>query len=605
MSDPTNRHPGAEAPAPEPGAVPRPGSGTDPRRGAPAPRLKEHAPWLLLVAAAALLLVAWNAWWIVENRRGYPFTIDEAGYIAIGMFDHLGLRDGGLHGWWEAIQTQVPQAPLLPALTSVTLIFKYATLNAFGVLIGCMVVLAFATYGTAARLAGPRLGALAAVVVVTLPGTIVFTREYVFTMGVAAFLSCATYGLLRSDGLRSYRWSLACGVSIGLMLLSRSMTIAFVPGLILAAVIAALARGRLWGEGEMRRRAVGLGLLSASGLAVTASWYWRNYKPVYEYLTSFGYGSQSAYYGPEHSWLSWDRWHEVASRMAQIDLLAPLAAAVLLGLLVVAVVAFRRVRAAPDRPAALTALVGSDAFSVAFVFVCCYVALSSTRNVGEGFTLPVVALLPPLAVISLRHLSRRVVVPALLFIAAATTLNVLSNSGISESLARARSVEVPGFGTVDWTNGVPHAVGAIRAQLPGPESHFGHSDHEWSVAGNELAGYVQRVTQAGAHEPLVFGSRNEALNTSTLALDGLADFRRPFTLWQLEPEPDTPASYARQLRGSGGGILVTMSSEVGDYAPLVTQAYVEAGARRLGFHATRTTRLPDGRLMRVWLAPPK
>lgn len=556
-----------------------------------------------MVVVAALVLAAWNAWWVVEYRRGYPFTIDEAGYIALGLFDHLGFQNGGLHGWWEAIQTQVPQAPLLPALTSATLIVKSGTLNAFGVLIACMVVLTLAAYGIAARLSGPRLGALAAIIVATLPGTIIFTREYVFAMGAAAFLSCAVYALLRSDGLRSHRWSLACGVAIGLMLLSRSMTIAFVPALILAAIVAAVVRGRLQGEGEIGRRAVGLGLLLISGFAVAASWYWRNFTPVYEYLTSFGYGSQSAYYGPEHSWLSWDRWHEVASRMVQIDLLVPLAALIFVALVALVVAVVRRIRTAPDRWAAVVTLMGTDAFSVALVFAGCYLALTSSRNVGEGFTIPVVALLPPLAVMPLRNRGRRVLVPVLVLVTAATALNVLSNSNISDSLAKIRSVSVPGFGTLAWVNGVPHAVSAMRSQLPGPESHFDAADHEWQVAGNELAGYVQQVTLEGGHEPLAFGSRNQALNTSTLALNGLADFNRPFTLWQLQPEPDTRASYVRQLKESGAGILVTMSSEAGDYVPVVTQSYVEAAARNLGFHVGRTSKLPDGRLMRVWLAP--
>jgi hypothetical protein len=577
---------------------------TNAGRGGRLRRFGADHTWLLVVAVVVLLLAAWNVWWVARYRQGYPFTIDEAGYIAIGIVDHIGLQTGGLHGWWEAIQNQVPQAPLLPALTSFTLIFKSGTLNAFGVLIACMMLLAFAAYGIGSRLAGPRLGALAAVVVATLPGTIVFTREYVFAMGVAAFLSCAVFSLLRSDGLRSYRWSLACGVSIGLMLLSRSMTIAFVPGLLLAGVVVALVRGWLQGEGDIRRRAISLGIIVVSGFGLAATWYVRNFTPVYEYLTSFGYGSQSTYYGAEHSWLSWGRWHQVASRMVQIDLLVPLGVAIFLGLVVMAVVVVRRVVDAPDRRSELTTLAGTDAFSVALVFACCYLALTSSRNVGEGFTIPVVALLPPLAVMSLRHLNRRVVAPALAVVAAATVLNLLSNSNVSDSLAKTRSVHVPAFGTLAWVNGVPHAVSAMRAQLPGPESRFDAVDHEWEVAGNELAGYVQKVVSEGAaHEPVAFGSRNEALNTSTLLLDGLADFDRPYTLWQLEPEPDTPASYVRQLEESGAGILVTMSSEEGDYVPVVTQAYVEAAARRLGFRITRRSQMPDGRQMRVWLAP--
>lgn len=568
-------------------------------------RLKGHAPWIAVVAITVVALMVWNIWWVAENRHGYLFTIDEAGYMSIGLTDHLGFQNGGLQGWWEAIEHEVPQAPLLPALTSVTLIFKDTILNAFGVLIAFMALLAFASYGIAARLAGPRLGALAAIIAATLPGTIIFTREYVFAMGVAALLSCSVYALLRSDGLRSRRWSLACGIAIGLMLLARTMTVAFVPGLILTAVIAAFVRGHLRGEGEMGRRAVGLGLLIVSGFAVAATWYWRNITPVYDYLTSYGYGSQSAYYGADHPLLSWDRWRDVAVRMVQVDLLLPMAVALLLGLIVLAVVAVGRVRSAPDRKAELTRLAASDTFSVAFVLLYCYLVLTSSRNGGEGFTIPVAALLPPLAVVSLRYLSRPVVTASVTFLAAVTLLNVLSNSNVSNSLAKMRTVSVPAFGSLPWINGVPHAVSAMRTQLPGPESYFSTADHEWEVAGNELAGFVLEATSKGAHEPIGFASRNYALNTSTLALDGLADFDHPFYLFQLNPEPDTVASYARQLREANIGVLITMSSEEGDYPPLVTQAYAETAARQAGYSVAEKKTLPDGRLMRVWIAPPE
>ncbi|MCW2987507.1 MAG: hypothetical protein JWM24_445, partial [Solirubrobacterales bacterium] len=78
----------------------------------------ERLRWALVVAAAGLLLVAFDAWWIATYRHGYPLNIDEAAYTTIGLSDYLGLRGGGLHGWWEAFQNQTPNAPLVPALAS-------------------------------------------------------------------------------------------------------------------------------------------------------------------------------------------------------------------------------------------------------------------------------------------------------------------------------------------------------------------------------------------------------------------------------------------------------------------------------------------------------
>jgi hypothetical protein len=572
--------------------------------------VKKHTPWIVFVAIGVLILVAVDTWWIATYRHGYPLTIDEAGYISIGLIDHFGLQTGGLHGWWEAIQTQIPQAPLVPALTSLVLNVKPGVLEAFEVLTAFVVLLVFAAYGIGARLAGPRLGALAALIVACAPGTFLFAREYVFALPAAALLSCAVYALLCSDGLRSRRWALACGVTIGLMLLTRSMAIGYVPGVLVAAVVGIWIRGWLapGGRQQIGRRLVNLALLVIASVAVAATWYARNFKPVYEYLTGFGYGANSAYYGPNHSLLSWDRWRDVATRIAYNDLLLPLSVLLLLGIATVVVVAARRVYGAQDRRPVLLSLAGSDAFSVAIVFICGYLALTSTRNGGEGFTFPIMVLLPPLAVVSLRHLSRNVIVPALAVLALVMGLNIISSTNLSDTLARTRVVSVPGFGSLPWINGTPQAVGAIRAQVPGPYSHFDASDRGWPEADEALAKLVVESSEKGiAHEPVAFASRNRALNTSTLQLAGLLSLHRSFFLVQLSAEPaDTVASYVHQLSSPEfglPGVLITMSSSANDSAPVVNQRYAEAAARKTGFHKIKTMHLPDGRLMRVWGRP--
>jgi hypothetical protein len=569
--------------------------------------LDSRTRWLLVVAAALVAIVAMDVWWVATYRHNQPLTIDEAGYIAFALMDHFALQGGGLHALWETVNSQAPYAPLVPAVTSLAYVFKTGVLEAFGVLIGFLVLLTFASYGIGERLAGPRLGALSALLVATMPGTFLFVREYVFALPAAALLSCAVYALLRSDGLRSRRWAIACGVALGLMLLARTMTIAFVPGVFAAGIVGILVRGKYADNpaGQLGRRFLNLGLVAVAGFAVAAPWYIHNFKPVFDYLTSFGYGAQSAYYGPNHSLLSWARWHDVANRMTLTDLLVPLAALILLALLVVAAVAIRRVARAEDRRAAAIALAGSDTFSVAVVVVCCYVALTSSRNGGEGFTIPVAVLLPPLAVIALRHLRTAVVVSSLIVLGLVVGLNIAANTDLSESLAKRRFVSVPAFGSLPWINGTPQVVGAIREQDPGPSTRFVDSDRGWQEANSDLASYVLHLSEEGARMPVAFASRNRALNTSTLLLAGMLDHRTSIWLAQLIAEPnDTIATYKRELASpefGTPGILVTMSSNVEDIEPLVTQSYAETAARRLGFHQVRTMTLPDGRLLRVWV----
>src|SRR5665811_2257809 len=124
----------------------------------------ERARWALIVADGRFVLAAIHAGWIARCRHGYPLEGDEAGYLGGGVTDYIGFQTDGLSGWWDAFQSQTPNAPLVPALTSVLLLVKPGVLEGFGVLIGFLVLLVLATYAVGERLASPRLGALAALV---------------------------------------------------------------------------------------------------------------------------------------------------------------------------------------------------------------------------------------------------------------------------------------------------------------------------------------------------------------------------------------------------------------------------------------------------------
>lgn len=561
----------------------------------------ERARWALVVAIGALALVAVNLWWVAEYRHDYPFNVDEAGYTAIGLVDYFGLRGDGLGGWWDAVQSQAPVAPLVPAVTSLVLVVNAGVLQGFATLIGFLVLLVFATYGIGERLAGPRLGALAALAVGTSFGAFTFVREYIFALPVAALLACAVYALLRSDGLQRRRWAIACGVALGLMVLARTMAVAFVPGVLAAGLLTIVARERT----DLWNRLLNLCLTFLAGAAVAATWYVRNWDPVYEYLTDFGYGAQSNYYGAETSVFSWERWSTVAERVVSDDLLVPFAALIFVGLLALACVAVRRVREAEDRRSALLALAGSDAVAVGVVFAAGYVALTSSQNGGNGFTFPLAMLLPPLAVLALRRFPVATI-PATVAVALIALLNLAATSTLWDGLAEPRRVEVPGFGELPWVNGTPHAVAAIRVQVPGPDARFVERDHGWTEADRDLAALLLGLRGPDDTPPVTaFASRNRAISSNSVQLAALAEFQRGIPFAQLNAEPrDAVEVYLEQLRGPELGeptVLITMDRNSEDFPPLVTQAYAEAAARRVGFRQVRETTLPDGRRMRVWV----
>jgi hypothetical protein len=398
------------------------------------------------------------------------------------------------------------------------------------------------------------------------------------------------------------RWAIACGVALGLMLLARTMTVAFVPGVLIAAVVALLARER-----SLPRDFLNLALLIASGGAVAATWYVRNLQPVLDYLTGFGYGAQAHLYG-EDSLLSWGRLRGVAEKIAADDLLLPLALLVLVGLVALAAAAIRLVADADDRRSALSRLARSDALGVAVVFACGYAALTSSRNGGEGFTFPLAMLLPPLAVVALRR-HRAATVPVVALVAVIAGFNVLASSTIWDGLSRDRLVSIPGFEPLPWLGSRPRSVSAVRDQVPGPQTRFVDRDRGWTQADEALARFlVEGLGTPTATPVTAFASRNHVLNTNTVSLAGLLLYHRGLALTQLTAEDgDTVAAYRRQLTDPQFGsptALVTMDRNTDDFPPLVSQKRVEIAARKLGFRRVRTMALPDGRELRVWAQLP-
>lgn len=547
---------------------------------------------------------ALDVWWANHYRAGYPFDIDEAGYTTFGFADYYALHYQGLSGWWEAIQHQPTFAPLLPALTSLTLHFDLNVLNGFVVLAFFAVVLVLASYVLANRLVGPRLAAFAAFVTATLPGTIAFSREYIFALPTATFLLIAVYTIIRSDGLRKWSWAVGCGVAIGLMMLSRTMAITYVPGILLAGVLPMFLRE---GGVSLGRRFVNLALLALAAVLVATTWYARNVGSVVDYLTSYGYGHQSQFYGAQHALLSWGRFRSVSEHMISEDLFLPLAAIGLIALIALGVAAALRLRPEEGRKEALRRIASGDAFGVCVVFIIGYGALMSSRNGGDGFTIPLTVLLPAIGVVALRRFPRATV-PAVAIVGVVAIFNVVSTASIWKWAAHGRYTSVPLLAEdLPITKGVPKAVFASRLQFPGSEYMFQRRDGLWLRADRRLSEIIAGLYGPDGEAPVVaFASRNRMLNSNTMQMASVQMYQRGVPLEQLEIEEEdenTVAHYREVLEGSEEAAptaLVTMSDEENDFDIAIEQKKAEAAARQVGFHRFASMNLPDGRTLWVW-----
>jgi 4-amino-4-deoxy-L-arabinose transferase-like glycosyltransferase len=560
----------------------------------------ERARWAFVVAGALVGLVAIQLAWLIANRRGYPLSIDEAGYIAIALKDHSALANDGVGGFWNAIEAQAPHAPLVPALTALLYTVHTGILISFGVVLGFLVLLVGAVYGIAERLASPRAAALAAAVTATLPGALEFSRVYIFALPTAALLTSAVYAVLRSDGLRSTRWSVTAGVAMGLMLLTRTMAVAFLPGLALATAVAVVGRDR----GDRRRSLLNGGLALVALVAVAATWYLPNLNAVVDYLTGYGYGDQSHDYGRHVSAFALGRWTAVAEKTAVESIHLPSAVALIAGLSCAVGVALRRLRG-PDGRVAAVQLLRSEASLLAIVLIIGYLALSTSSNPGWGFGLPLVPLVVVLAIGGFSRVpALRAVSTAVLIVVA--LLNVAVAFNVSSTVSRPHFAAIPLFHGVPVTDGRPLPVSVIRQQEPGSALHFTRAERQWIVVDRTIAGYALAYARARGTAPiLAFATRHRVTNTNSVDLAGELWFDQSIPMAQLTVDHggDTSSAYARFLSDPKYGqpnFLVTSSTAAGDYTPHVTQARAEAAARQLGFRPVWKTRLPDGRDFRLW-----
>jgi 4-amino-4-deoxy-L-arabinose transferase-like glycosyltransferase len=563
--------------------------------------------WWPLVGLAVFLAlrVALDAWWLWEFRQGYPLNTDEVGYLTIAFDDTQGFESGGLAGLWRAFLDNRSQAPLVPLLTvPIQLAFGQEIFPSFFVQAPFLVLLALATYGLAGRLANSQLGLLAAIVVTSIPDMTDWARAFHFGVPSAALFTAGTYALVRADGFRDPRWSLIWGVLLGLTLLARTMTIALIPGQILAAALMVV-----FASVDRNRRAARFALALALGIAIAATWYAQNWRIVAEYLIGFGYGDRSAYYGKAYPILSWARWTARLGTLINRGFYLPLA--VLVAVTLAAGLLTALLRARPGNGATLRAGLRNGVWISIVVVTCGYVALSSSPNEGTGFALPLLPILVALVMASLARLewrSARILLVALFLMVSA--FDLVMKADVDTRLSGSMDATVPGLGAVRLIDGrgdIQRTLMHSGNDLGAPTARIPELHKQWLALGREVAIWLDQF--AGKHHRLagvVFGSKDPFYNTNLIELSARMGLRKRLGIAQLEPTfgGDNTDSYRAQLIELPGhqppNLVVTTDPGPAEYQPRVTQSYVEAAARSLGFEQVASFRLPDGRESRIW-----
>ncbi|WP_235096747.1 ArnT family glycosyltransferase [Amycolatopsis decaplanina] len=559
--------------------------------------------WVLLGVAIAWLLV--NFRWIVLYRDGQVFDIDEAGYFGMALNNHgAALRDGAA-GWVEAVESPGIQAPLLPALTSLHFFATgTGTVAAFLVPLVAGVALILLTHAVANRVAGRPFAWIATVLIATAPGVLFEARAYHFALPAAVMTTAAVYCLIRSEGLSKTRFVVLFGVFVGLMPLSRTMAIAFVPALVLAALIQAMVSD---GRKERLKR-LALAALVAAGVA--AMWLVPNGARVFRYLTGFGYGKQSVEFGEEAGVFNPAAW-VARLRLLIFDHGLPHTLLLCAGLVAAIVVAVVKLRTGPVKDA-FRSSVASPLFPSALLVAEGGLTVLTSKNTGTAFFLP---LIPSMAILALwglyrAHRSLRRVLPFV--VAAVGLLALVPMVDLRLPTARPWEVDLPVLGTSKVTDGrgVPQIYADPDGQVAEPVSV--ETAREWRAASEWAAGQVEEHHALGG--ATAFGFRDRLFNTNTVQLEMLRKFGYGVALPQVDPtangntEPDYRGwltSYQNSNSGDASKtcLLFTATGTINEFEPKVDPPSMVSAATASGFMPVATRPLPNGRLVTLWKRP--
>jgi hypothetical protein len=559
-----------------------------------------------LVATIVAATLALHFLWLIRFRHGYVTEWDESGYMQFSLSDFDALHDHGVIEYLKTVGGRGTFGPFLPAITALAYpIFGRGIFGSLLVLPFFYGALVLATFGAARRVASDAWAVVAALAVAALPGVMDYTRIYHFVVPTTACMTATLWALLRSEGLRRTRWALAAGVFLALTMLSRTMAVGYLPGLIAAGVVLCTI-----GEGDRRLRARNLTLAGVAAVVVAGPWYLRNARSVYEYLVPGGYGAEAIRYGRHYQIASWGFWSkELRYDLYYLSFPVAVALAACFAVALAHAIARKRLtlssfRVQTGKAAAILALT--------LVVLEGYLVLTSSRNEGTAFALPWLPALVILAVALAAAVPARVVRATLAAGLVVVSVGaVLSKSGWVAPLATPRSISVPGLGRVVVTDGrgiIQHVVADAGYDIGSPTRPLPSIHREWLPLARDVVGWSLQRAQA-RHEPLnlTLGMADPIFANSRLILAAQIWYHRYLSVDYLRsfPDGDTVLSYRRQLLvPQVENALIIVDSPRKPYST-ITRWKVGAAARSLGFTPVKTFKMPDGRKLWIWWRHPR
>lgn len=547
------------------------------------------------MAIIAVSFVLVNASWIARYRLNQAVDIDEAGYFSIALYDYHAWMSGGLRGWLNEVLLPTIQAPVTTATASILFIIFGPQLS-----VGFLVPVLFGgasvivTYFLARRIAGDWFALLASLIVAASPIIVDYSRTFNFAMAATFFTTAALMCLLYSDRLRSTPWAILLGLCVGMMALSRTVTISFYPAIALAVLWCVFTR-----RDAIAKALANTLLAGVVALITAASWLFFSWRPVLDYLLQYGYGDKATSYGPAGLWQSayatiqlFIYYTQLTDTLLIIFGIASLLIYVLIFSLKNGIIlTLNRVTASLVSPVLI--------FSTFSIF-----ALMSSSNKGTGFSAP---LFPALAIIALYGFRLLLSTEPLRFIGAAAIavaclVSVHPLFSMEPPYYENSRTTLPLIGTIPaFSSRAPIHWYSLESELGNPDIPTAIStddSHQWFQLSTEL--YALAHDRNPPDSVVKMGFRTYLLNGNTISLANAMSSPVRLPVDGSPPFPGTISDYEAWLQSSPSCLLLSADGTIGDIRPAVDFEALETAAKNLGFSVIESVRTPNGRTVKLW-----
>ena len=258
---------------------------------------------LVLAVVCAVHLAVSFAWFTREEVFLLPPRWDQAALLTKGLLAYQAGQKAGVIAWLKTLAVEYKLMELMLPATTGGLYFLLGTSQHVAYLTNLVYLwpLSCAVFLLAATDSGSRLAGWVAVwICFTLPGTIIFSREYSPEPVLAVWMALGLWCYVRSDRCHRLPWTIGAGTCLGLALLSRKTAAAYLAGPLLFAGWQVLTDGRP----DARRRVTHALAAFGIGGVLAAIWYLPHGRGIVQHLLYYGTGEGSLFYvGDAPTWL--------------------------------------------------------------------------------------------------------------------------------------------------------------------------------------------------------------------------------------------------------------------------------------------------------------